>query len=189
MKTVLYLLLSGSVALTGQSSVTLGSYGVGNYSFRLSDSTLAMPLRARGRRDCGGRSALWGTDIHCSAGSRRTWDLHPLRWLGRHPAFLRLQPGDSGQSGWEGRSGDCVPDWLTPDLLRSIGESRRHSVCRAGSRLFGLDQINLQVSANTPSGNNQLTMKFPACWGTGPDGIATAPANDTTTNTVTLPVQ
>lgn len=53
----------------------------------------------------------------------------------------------------------------------------------------GLDQINLRISANAPSGNNQLTMKFPACWGIGPEGIATAPANDTTTNTVTLPVQ
>ena len=53
----------------------------------------------------------------------------------------------------------------------------------------GLDQINLRVSLNAPSGNNQLTIQFPACWGIGPEGITTAPANDTTTNTVTLPVQ
>ena len=52
----------------------------------------------------------------------------------------------------------------------------------------GLDQINLEVSLNASSGNNQLTIKFPVCWGS-PAFITTAPANETATNTVTLPVQ
>jgi len=52
----------------------------------------------------------------------------------------------------------------------------------------GLYQMNILISPSTPSGANPLTITWVNCW-VRFDGTSVVPANDSTSNTVMLPVQ